>query len=794
MRRPSVGLGASQTSMVRFAVAALGFAAASCSAYDSSRLASKQHDIASDAGFAGGHDAFVPLDAGHPNAADSGSVATATDCDNDAEFPTCTRPHAETTCASGFCFVVGCVAPFVDCDDDADNGCEARLDSPEHCGLCGAACALPNGDAACIGGQCVLARCQSGFGNCDDISGNGCETALDDITSCGDCDTTCKPKRHALPACMLGQCAVGGCVGAFGDCNLDVADGCEQPLDTLPHCRACDTACGPDHADGDCSSGDCVVAACQGVFIDCNGSVDDGCEATLTSTAHCGACGANCSLPNAVRQKCDDTLATTACAIDHQCAAGAIGCVNGAPENGCATGFGDCDLVAQNGCETDLARLSDCGACDASCVTPNTVTACVAGECEQIGCVAGYAQCTTGGPCVSVASDPLRCGDCATVCGAGTPNCAGGTCTSLVCAAGTADCDGANGNGCEASLSSAGDCGVCGNACGPLPHASASCVAGACAIGACNAGYADCDGDASNGCEVDTHTTSDCGGCGQTCTLPNAQTACPSGTCALIGCDSGRANCNGTTADGCETDLALPADCGACDVDCRDLPNVISSGCGDGQCVYVCQSGRADCDGNAANGCEVDLATASDCGACDNDCSGLPHVASGNCAEARCKNLVCDSDWADCNVDPSDGCERSLRTATDCAACNQPCAPAHGTATCFTGTCTLTACDGGWDNCNANTTDGCEASLNATTSCGSCSKTCNEGFVCDNGQCACNEDADCGGGTLKCCDGACIDAGGACFPWPCVPGTARTNNANCGGCGQACGLWCCSTP
>ena len=44
------------------------------------------------------------------------------------------------------------------------------------------------------------------------------------------------------------------------------------------------------------------------------------------------------------------------------------------------------------------------------------------------------------------------------------------------------------------------NCGQCGVSC-VVPNAEAGCVAGACAIGTCLSGYADCDGDLFNGCE-----------------------------------------------------------------------------------------------------------------------------------------------------------------------------------------------------------------------------------------------------------------------------------------------------
>lgn len=49
-----------------------------------------------------------------------------------------------------------------------------------------------------------------------------------------------------------------------------------------------------------------------------------------------------------------------------------------------------------------------------------------------------------------------------------------------------------------------GECAFPNNAADcPLPHASGACAGGSCHISACNAGYSNCDGIVSNGCEVD---------------------------------------------------------------------------------------------------------------------------------------------------------------------------------------------------------------------------------------------------------------------------------------------------
>ena len=86
--------------------------------------------------------------------------------------------------------------------------------------------------------------------------------------------------------------------------------------------------------------------------------------------------------------------------------------------------------------------------------------------------------------------------------------------------------------------------------------------------GECPANLGDCDGLATNGCEVDLLNSGDhCGACGRACRTVTAQ--CSTGKCGPGACVDGFGNCNGVEEDGCETDLRLDASsCGSCGRDC----------------------------------------------------------------------------------------------------------------------------------------------------------------------------------------------------------------------------------
>ncbi len=126
-------------------------------------------------------------------------------------------------------------------------------------------------------------------------------------------------------------------------------------------------------------------------------------------------------------------------------------------------------------------------------------------------------------------------------------------CYQQACPAGLGNCNGDPADGCETTLDTVANCGACGNACA-LPHASSSCDAGSCAIGACDAGYGDCDGDPQNGCEASLAVVPDstsCGACGVSCPACAGfqGLACPQG---LI--------CRDYTGDNCHP-LGYGADC-----------------------------------------------------------------------------------------------------------------------------------------------------------------------------------------------------------------------------------------
>src|SRR5262249_54029461 len=72
------------------------------------------------------------------------------------------------------------------------------------------------------------------------------------------------------------------------------------------------------------------------------------------------------------------------------------------------------------------------------------------------------------------------------------------------------------------------NCGSCGNVCTPKNVGAPVCMSGSCGYDKCAMGFGDCDGDTANGCETDiVGDLKNCGSCRNACMVPpNAAAAC----------------------------------------------------------------------------------------------------------------------------------------------------------------------------------------------------------------------------------------------------------------------------
>ena len=88
------------------------------------------------------------------------------------------------------------------------------------------------------------------------------------------------------------------CEPGWGDCDNDIANGCETPLNsTVEHCGVCGHSCTEVETNAynvACIESACVIISCNPPFGNCDDNVA-GCETTLNNTLeHCGACGNQC--------------------------------------------------------------------------------------------------------------------------------------------------------------------------------------------------------------------------------------------------------------------------------------------------------------------------------------------------------------------------------------------------------------------------------------------------------------------------------------------------------------------
>ncbi|MEI8259296.1 MAG: hypothetical protein WCJ30_26810, partial [Deltaproteobacteria bacterium] len=290
---------------------------------------------------------------------------------------------------------------------------------------CGTAC--PPG-ASCTAGACVCA-----YGT---LCSGACVETTSSTSHCGACG-------HACGAGEL--CVAAACVCSQGQtrCGSTCTDASSDPA----NCGGCGTRCATNAV--------CIAGACQtrtGYTTLC-GAAPGTYANTLTDTANCGACGTVCA---ATTPRCRSGVCSSPV-----CAAGQTNCTNR--------------------CVTMTTDPLNCGACGSACPAGQT---CSASRCVS-ACPAGTAWC--GNRCVSLAGDPNNCGACGAACPLGA-TCAGSVCTcpagqtlcNGICAAGPCVGCGAGLSVCNASCANTQtdpvNCGGCGRVCG----AGSICSSGLC--------------------------------------------------------------------------------------------------------------------------------------------------------------------------------------------------------------------------------------------------------------------------------------------------------------------------
>jgi hypothetical protein len=297
-------------------------------------------------------------------------------------------------------------------------------------------------------------------------------------------------------------------------------------------------------------------------------------------------------------------------------------------------------------------------------------------------CEGGLTECVPaegGAPtCADLTSDPANCNACGAACPVNhnTPTCTGGVCGLGTCAANYLDCDNNPSNGCEVNLETDPlNCGKCGNAC----TGGQVCVNGNCGLNCpgsevvCRIGPDGGVSDAGTGPGYCTNLSGDpnnCGGCGAACPINNNTPTCSGGSCATGTCAQGYGDCNGNPADGCEVNLETdPAHCGTCANACS-VANA-TTGCTGGQCIITsCTTGFGDCDMSYGDGCEANLTDDPlNCGACGNNCGTActGNVGGTTCTNSACAITSCSPGYYNLDDLCGNGCECKATTVQACA-------------------------------------------------------------------------------------------------------------------------------
>jgi hypothetical protein len=612
--------------------------------------------------------------------------------------------------AIGAC--VGCLSDG-DCKTQGAPRCDVRTNTCVEC--------LPAGDNCGFATFCAGTRCMPGCKADPDCAGGTAPTPVgrtharkpgrvhpDDVDAgTDDGGTGTDDGGGGTDDASVPDLAMGPDLSSPPDLGPPGGGSC---LVTTHQCVQCttDAQCGLGQV---CTNNACVPGcsaqhACPGGQGCCAGH----CASLSTDGANCGQCGNPCS-PG---QSCCGGVCT---AISTNASCGGCGLACGSGQDCCAAGgtfacFGVLDDALNCGACGRACPMGQ-GCCGGACVPFGTLSNC--GGCGKT-CAAGADCCSPDGvnyACTSLAGDDKNCGACGRQCGAGTSCCGGGTCVAVNT---NVNC-GACGTVCGAGTS------CCGGKCIPVTGDNANC--GGCGI-TCSAGSACCGSTC-----TPTATRNNCGGCGVVC-------ATNSDCCAS---SSGGVSC---------TSLLTTQNCGACGNVCV-LANATPICIGGSCAIQACTAPYADCDKAPANGCESDLLTdVNNCGTCGRVCV----IANGTakCVSGTCQVASCTAPYADCDGDPTNGCEANTATdAQHCGGC-APCgAVANGAAGCSGGQCVIASCTAPFTNCDGVFASGCNVNTSSDSShCGNCATACTSGQTCTNGTCATS-------------NSSCTPPAGACF-------------------------------
>ena len=484
-------------------------------------------------------------------------------------------PGADEICADGF--DQDCNGADIACGDQDRDG--YRSCGVENAGACDCADTDPsrNPNAVEVCGDGIDQNCDGADARCDrDGDGFPADFEVGGTPDCDDTDPLVHPDVTGVPTLEI--CTPAGGVPRDENCNrlIDELTECvsdDLDADGAEDCARAGGAPGCDCNDCDPTIGPRAREICgNGIDEDCN-AADSPCLANDADgdgeiAVSSGGTDCNDVPPEGRRfgteaiELCGNGIAES-CGVDAPCSADTDG-----------------DTYAEpTGCENDAAIVPYseelCNGIDDNCdgrvdeanpTSRGAYDACVLPRAGETGCVDG--RCA-----VTYASSFFHCGGCRRACDFVTTDvCAGSSCqcsngagAEPACTAGSTCCPA---EGCHDLQTALDYCGNCGNDCQELFGTRVdSCVAGACS---CGGGAVCVDGETCCGgrCVDLRIDAANCGGCGLECNLAFATSFCASAACAVGSCIGSQKNCDGTAANGCETNLSLASSCGDCGIVC----------------------------------------------------------------------------------------------------------------------------------------------------------------------------------------------------------------------------------
>ena len=182
-----------------------------------------------------------------------------------------------------------------------------------------------------------------------------------------------------------------------------------------------------------------------------------------------------------------------------------------------------------------------------------------------------------------------------------------------------------------------------------------------------------------------------CGSCGKRCELG---TACKGGRCVMP-CDFGETLCDNGNCYNLSNDSLH---CGDCRMQC---PTGVS--CTNGQCGLNCTGGSQRC----GSKCHFVMSDNSACGSMCMQCSGGKLCVNGTCTCPQSLPKECSSVCVNLANDPR-----------NCGGCGTACMGSDSVLKlCIKGTCSTQECPDRFADCNLDPSDGCEQSIPINGSC-----------------------------------------------------------------------------